>query len=173
VGGRSTVGTVCALVTGASVLLAACGTDEPAPDAVEPAAAYTAIVDWQAAEQEPTVDADGQPVLPVIYIAAADGETIAVGDQAAVAEATTDIATVRFADRTADAFEGDTDDAPVRDHGSVLVVGPMPDADATITVDVVRYRNADDAQSFEMEIGVDSERADTTRSATVMSATPT
>ena len=64
---------------------AACGSDD-APDSsdVDPAAALTAIVEWQAGEQEPVVDDNGEIRLPVIYIASADGDTIDVGVQAEV-----------------------------------------------------------------------------------------
>ena len=60
--------------------------------------AITAIVAWQAEEQEPVIDDDGEPQLPVIFVVAGDGTTIDVGVQADVAEATNDWATVRFAD---------------------------------------------------------------------------
>jgi hypothetical protein len=132
---------------------AACGSDE-APDSsdVDPAAALTAIVEWQAGEQEPVVDDNGEIRLPVIYIASADGDTIDVGVQAQVAESTVDIATVRFTDDKGDAFDGDLDDQPVREDGVMLLVGPMPDAGPEMLVDVTRYSSAERSEPFQLTI---------------------
>jgi hypothetical protein len=138
------------LVVGA----AACGGTDDAPDSsdVDPAAALTAIVEWQAGEQEPVVDDSGEIRLPVIYIASADGDTIDVGVQAEVAESTVDIATVRFTDDKGDAFDGDLDDQPVREDGVMLLVGPMPDAEPEMLVDVTRYSSADRSEPFQLTI---------------------
>jgi hypothetical protein len=132
---------------------AACGSDD-APDSsdVDPAAALTAIVEWQAGEQEPVVDDNGEVQLPVIYIASADGDTIDVGVQAEVTESTVDIATVRFTDDKGDAFDGDLDDQPVREDGVMLLVGPMPDPGAEMLVDVTRYSSADRSEPFQLTI---------------------
>src|SRR6187402_1813460 len=103
-GGRTTrvlVGSVTASVT-FSVLVTGCSDESGATNVVEPAAAYTAIVEWQAAEQEPILDDKGEPKLPVIYVVAADGATVDVGIQAAVAKSTVDDAVVRFADDVSD-----------------------------------------------------------------------
>lgn len=124
-----------------------------APTSVDSASAFTALVEWQASEQEPVVNDDGEAALPVIYVVAADGETIDVGVQAAVAEATVDIATVRFADEATEAFE--LDDDAVRDDGSMLLVGAMPAAAGTITVDLVRYLAADRPEPFQLQITAD------------------
>ena len=81
------------------LMVAGCGGDDDVPStAVSSAEAITAIVAWQAEEQEPVIGEDGEPQLPVIFVVAGDGTTIDVGVQADVAEATNDWATVRFAD---------------------------------------------------------------------------
>jgi hypothetical protein len=146
-----------AWATGAVVALgiaaSACGSDD-APDSsdVDPAAAYTAIVEWQAGEQEPIIDDNGEVQLPVIYVASADGDTIDVGVQADVAESTVDIATVRFTDAKGDAFDGDLDDQPVREDGVMLLVGPMPDPGPSVLVDVTRYSSLDRSEPFQLKI---------------------
>jgi hypothetical protein len=119
---------------------------------VEPADAYTAIVEWQAAEQEPVLDADGEPKLPVIYVVAADGATVDVGIQAAVAESTADDAVVRFADDVSDGFDSDADGSPVHDDGVMLAVGAVPDPSRTIAVQVARFVAEDDYQQLDVEI---------------------
>jgi hypothetical protein len=131
---------------------AACGSEDPASSDIGPAAAYTALVEWQAAEQEPVVDDNGEIQLPVIYIASADGDTIDVGVQAEVAESTVDIATVRFTDVRDDAFDGDLDDQPVRENGVMLLVGPMPEPGPDVLVDVTRYSSADRSEPFQLTI---------------------
>jgi hypothetical protein len=128
------------------------GDEAPASDDIDPAAAYTALVEWQAGEQEPVVDDNGEIRLPVIYIASADGDTIDVGVQADVAEATVDIATVRFTDDKADAFDADLDDEPVREDGVMLLVGPMPEPGPNVLVDVTRYSAAGQSEPFRLKI---------------------
>lgn len=153
-----------------SVVGAACssggGATTPANE-VDAAAAYTAMVEWQAAEQEPVVNDDGTTRLPVIYIVAADGETIDVGVQASVAAATVDLATVRFADDVSDAFDADLDDEMVRDSGTLLLVAGMPPNGATITVDLVRYLAAERHEPFQLEITADDLGTGTISGATV------
>lgn len=152
----------------------ACGSDDArATSDVEPADAYTAIVEWQASELEPVVDANGKVQLPVIYIASANGETIDVGVQATVTESTVAIATVRFADDSGDAFDAGLADEPVRDDGVMLLVGAMPPPAPTVTVELRRYLGADRSEAFQLEIAKDAGTEGTTgrSGATVMSAT--
>lgn len=139
---------LCALVA-----LAACGSgDRTADDEVGPAEAITAIVAWQADEQEPVLDENGEEQLPVIFVVASDRDSIDVGVQADVAAATADWAMVRFADDTADAFDPDLAGEPVRDDGVLLLVGPMPDPDRSIELDVVRYLAAEVGEPITLEI---------------------
>jgi hypothetical protein len=137
----------------ASLAIAACddGTDTPA-DVVGAADAITAIVAWQAGEQEPVVGADGEPELPVIFVVPGDGAVIDIGVQADVAESTNDWASVRFADDVADTFDSDLEGEPVRDSGSMLLIGPIPEPATTIEVDLIRYTTIDDGEPLRMEI---------------------
>lgn len=146
-----------ACAAGAAVAFAVgavgCGSDDaPASSEIDPAAAYTALIEWQAGQQEPVIDDNGDVQLPVIYVASADGETIDVGVQADVAASTVDIATVRFTDDRADAFDGDLDDPPVRENGVMLLVGPMPAPGPNVLVDVTRYSSADRSEPFQLKI---------------------
>lgn len=153
-GGRTTrvlVGSVTASVT-FSVLVTGCSDESGATNVVEPAAAYTAIVEWQAAEQEPILDDKGEPKLPVIYVVAADGATVDVGIQAAVAKSTVDDAVVRFADDVSDGFDSTAEGAPVHDDGVMLAVGVIPDPLRTIDVPVARFMAQDDSEQFDLEI---------------------
>lgn len=161
-----------ALAAGASACTSD-GSGDAAPDEVDPASAYVAMIEWQASEQDPVINDAGDVELPVIYVVAADGETIDVGVQAAVAEATVDMATVRFADEAGDAFDSDLDGAPVRDHGSMLLVGAVPVAAPTIMVDLVRYLAAERPEPFQLEITADDLATGTTnlRGASVTSVT--
>jgi hypothetical protein len=135
--------------------IAACD-DDVATDVVDVADAITAVVAWQADEQEPVLDDDGEPRLPVIFLAPGDGVTIDVGVQAEVAAATVDWATVRFADDITDAFDPDIEGEPVREDGSMLLLGPIPEPARSIELDVIRYTSIDDAEPFTLEITSDT-----------------
>jgi hypothetical protein len=151
---RLVVATAVTVVTVAS--LAACSDDDTASGVVGSADAITAIVAWQADVQEPVLDDNGEPRLPVIFVVASEGTTIDVGVQADVAAATVDTATVRFADDADDAFDPDIDGEPVRDDGVMLLVGPIPEPQPTITVDVDRYHTVDEWEPLQVEITADA-----------------
>ena len=144
------------LVAAVSVVAACDGDDDPAVGDVDHAAAYTALVEWQAGEQEPVADDSGEAQLPVIYVAAAEGGTIDVGVQAEVAATTIDLATVRFADEAAEAFDDDVEGQPVIDDGSMLLVGPMPEPAPSIVVELLRYLSADESEPLTIEIVADT-----------------
>ena len=151
----------CAAVVASLSVVTACsgGDDETAASEVDHAAAFTALVEWQAGEQEPVIDDSGEAQLPVIYIAAAEGGTIDVGIQADVASATVDLATVRFADEASEAFDDDIEGQPVIDQGSMLLVGPLPEPAPTVSVELLRYLAADESEAFVVEIEAADESA--------------
>lgn len=105
------------------------------------------------------LDDAGNERPPVIYVAAAEGDTIDVGVQAEVAAATVDLATVRFADDATEAFDEDLEGQPVIDDGSMLLVGPLPDPARTVTVDLLRYTAAETSEAFLVEITADGRSA--------------
>ena len=168
-----------ALLVGAAALLGAsaltsCDDDTPA-GVVGPADAITAVVAWQAGEQEPVIADDGEVQLPVIYVVADAGTTIDVGVQAAVAASTVDWATVRFADDIADTFDPDLEGDPVRDDGVMLLVGPIPDPARSIELALVRYTSLNDGEPVVVTIVSEPAPDDTSDApaprATVTSAT--
>ena len=150
----------------AAFAVAACDSDDAAAptDVVGAADAITAVVAWQADEQQPVLDDNGEELLPVIFIVADISSAIDVGVQADVAAATADWATVRFADDVADTFTPDLEGEPVRDDGVMLLVGPMPDPAQSVEVALVRYRSVHDAESFTLEITDDPTTTDTDNS---------
>jgi len=169
-----------ALLVGAVALLgafalASCDDDETPAGAVGPADAITAVVAWQAGEQEPVIADDGEVQLPVIYVVADAGTTIDVGVQAAVAASTVDWATVRFADDIADTFDPGLEGEPVRNDGVMLLVGPIPDPARSIELTLVRYTALNDGEPVVVTIVSEPAPDDTTDvpapRATVTSAT--
>ena len=158
-----------AIVTALSVVTGCDGNDDSAPREVDHAAAFTALVEWQAGEQEPVLDDSGEPELPVIYVAAAEGGTIDVGVQAEVASATVDVATVRFADEATEAFDEGIEGQPVIDEGTMLLVGPLPEPARSVVVELLRYLSADESEAFVIEITANA--ASTSSGASVTSVT--
>ena len=140
------------MLLAAAAFAAGCGDEEPAARDVDPAAALTAIVEWQVDEQEPVIDDTGEVLLPVIYLVAGAGGTIDVGAQAAVASAATDVATVRFADDMADAFDIGLEGEPVIDDGVLLLIGTMPEPARTVVVSLERFTDSTTSESLELEI---------------------
>ncbi len=130
---------LAAALAALAVTASACGDDDPPDGALGASDAVTAIVQWQATEQEPVLDDDGEPLLPVVYVVAADGETIDVGIQAAVAQAVVDNVVVRFADDASEAFDPDVEGEPVRDDGSLLAIGDVAEPAPVLMVDVDRF----------------------------------
>jgi hypothetical protein len=156
---RATRSSVALLLV--ALTIAACGDGEPAEtDVVDTADAITAIIAWQADGQEPVLDDQGDPQQPVIFVVPADGATLDVGVQADVTGATVDWATVRFADDVADTFDPAIEGEPVRENGSMLMIGPIPESARSIEVDVVRYTSATDAEALTLEITSDASTAD-------------
>ncbi len=171
----SSAGLVGAVAVLGVFTLASCDDDETEPEVVGPADAITAVVAWQADEQEPVIADDGEVQLPVIFVVADAGTTIDVGVQADVAESTVDWATVRFADDIADTFDPDLEGEPVRDDGVMLVVGPIPEPARSIELPVVLYTAVDDGEPLVVEIVSEPAPEDTSDvpapRATVTSAT--
>lgn len=140
--------------------LSSCNDEPTAKGVVEPTDAYTAIVTWQASEQEPIVDDDGEEQLPVIFVVAASGDLINVGVQAAVAEGTADNAVVRFADEATDGFDPTADGSPVREDGVMLAVGAIPEPAHSIDVDIDRYAMQNEPEQLTLTITAQYEATD-------------
>ncbi len=155
---------VAAALLAAFAVTACDSNDTVATDVVGSADAITAVVAWQASEQEPVFDDKGDEKLPVMFVVAVDGAAIDVGVQADVAAATVEWATVRFADDVADTFDPGLDGEPVRDDGVMLLIGPMPKPARSIELDLVRYYAVDDGEPFTLEITGDTTITDSDNS---------
>ena len=105
----------------AGILVSCSSDDASAQDTVDATAAVTALVNWAAAEMPPEVDEKGDAEAPVVYVTTANGDTLDAGLQASVVEATTDEATVRFADDRSEAIDDTTELMTVHDDGVMLV----------------------------------------------------
>jgi hypothetical protein len=152
----------CAVAAVLTVGAVGCSDESPDVDrAVQPADAYVAVVEWEVGQQDPVVDDDGEVVLPVVFVASGDGSTIDVGVQAAVAEATSDWATVRFADQPSDAFDPGLEGEPVRENGVMLLVGPLPDAAPSVEIQVIRSVAVDASEGFLLEVTATPRPTDT------------
>ena len=152
------------LAAGVGVLAAGCGSDDPddPPESVSIDAVLTALVDWAVGSNGTPTTTEDEP--PVVYITASNGDTIDAAVQASVVAATTDDATVRFADDRSEAIDDTTEDEHVHDDGVLLVVGELP-AEAQPTrvpmsdVIVERYRTIDDASVFVVTVAPDGDGA--------------
>ncbi len=152
-------------LAGVSVLAAGCGSDDPTPQSVSTDAMLTALVDWAVESDAAPTTIDDEP--PVVYITASNGDTIDAAVQASVVAATTDDATVRFADDRSEAIDDTTDDQRCHDDGVLLVVGELP-AEAPPAhvplsdVIVERYRTIDDTSVFVVTVAPDGDGASVT-----------
>jgi hypothetical protein len=136
------------LVAGMGAITAGCGSDATGdpPQSVSTDAVLTALVDWAVeGEAAPATTAD-EP--PVVYITASNGDTIDAAVQASVVAATTDDATVRFADDRSEAIDDQSEDQHVHDDGVLLVVGELPAEAPPSGVTVERYRSIDDTSVY-------------------------
>jgi hypothetical protein len=155
-------------------LLVACGADDaPTVRQVTPGPAYAAMVLWEAEQQEPVLDDNGEARQPVVYVVGAGDVGIDVAVQAEVVQATVDTAVVRFADSLSEAFDHRLDDQPVLEQGSLLMIGELPEPARVVTVDVVRYLAVDESEALELEITAQAPRDDgiTARVTSATSAT--
>ena len=166
----------CALKLGAVALAVLAGvgcTSDPEPErgTVSSENAYIAIVEWEIDQTEPVVDDDGEVELPVIYLAAASGETIEVGVQANVVSTVDDTAVIRFADQAADALDAGTAGEPVKDDGVLMVIEEFevgaPTADARVSL----YRSTDDDRTWILELTATETGVDVTDAAEAVDAT--
>ena len=139
---------------GLFVVASGCGSsgNEPPKAEVSAAEAYTAVVRWEVSERPAVVDADGEVELPLIYLSAESGETIDIGVQADVVEATVDEVVVRFSDDSVDSLDQGLDGIPVKDDGVMLILGDFSKGEATIRPSMRRYRSIDEDMMFRMEI---------------------
>jgi hypothetical protein len=131
------------------VVLAACTSTPQRINTIRAATAYAAVVRWQIDQPAPVTTTAGKPI---VYIARAAGEHIDAGEQADVVAAVKDVAVVRFADIRDEALDVDVDGRPVKDHGVLLLVGPVTESQPPVEVAVEVYRSSTDDESFVVRI---------------------
>jgi len=143
---------VAAAVAGVIALVGCTSDPEPVQPTVTPGNAYTAIVRWELEQTEPIVDADGNVVEPIIYLAAGSGGMVDVRVQADVVSAIDDAAVIRFADDARDARDESLDQIPVKDDGIMLLIDEFEPDQAKVEARTVRYRSLDDNDAWILEV---------------------
>jgi len=148
-------------------------TSDPAPQSgtVDLENAYVAIVRWEIEQSEPVLDENGDVETPVVYLAAASGETVEVGVQANVVATIDDEAVIRFADHAADALDDETDDVPVKDDGVLVVIDEFEIEQPTANARVSLYRSIDDDTTWILELTATEAGADVTEAAEAVDTT--
>jgi hypothetical protein len=73
-----------------------------------------------------------------------------------VVEATTESATVRFADDRSEAVDDTSELLSVHDDGVMLVLGDLPEPARALTMDVEWYRSVDDSSNLVVTVTADA-----------------
>ena len=134
----------------------ACSSDN-GPAKVSAADAYVAAIRWYLKENPPlppTTDGEEAKALTV-YIAPADGNPIAVGEQAEVVAELQDMqdeVVVNFVDVKDEAIQDEDETKPVKSDGVLLLVGTVEEAPPPVEVLIGVYHDADDHQDYVMRI---------------------
>ena len=129
----------------AALLVAgACSDDDP--DTVDGSAREAAVIEAvvRSVAAAPTNTEEGS--TPIVYVVAADGRTIPIEVQAAVAEAFVDEVDLRFADDRAQAIDDDAEQMPVLGAGTLVAIGVVPESGMVIDVPVERYVSDSDSE---------------------------
>lgn len=129
-----------------TVALPSCGDD--APDTPRAGRVYAAVV----RAMVPVLEGDEQ-VSRDIYVAAVDeAEPIPIGVQAETVEQLDEYSNVRFVDARDEAIATDEPDAPVRNEGVLVVVGSVPERGDEVRIDVERYVDERDDESYRLTV---------------------
>ncbi len=139
-----------------SIAVPACSSDS-GPAKVSAADAYVAAIRWYLEENPPlppTTDGEQAKALTV-YIAPADGNAIAVGEQADVVAALQDMqdeVVVNFVDVKDDAIQDEDEVKSVKNEGVLLLVGTVEEAPPPVEVQIGVYHDVDNEQDYVMRI---------------------
>ena len=121
------------------------------PDTVDGSAREAAVI--EAVVRSVAGDSVDDPeTTPVVYVVAADGRTIPIDVQATVAEALVDDVDLRFADDRAETVDDGEDGVPVRDEGTLVAIGEVPESGTVIDVPVERYVSESDNEIMVMTL---------------------
>ena len=145
-----------ALLTACLALFAvACGGDDSPSTELGP-------TEWKASVYEtvlrdvalgPAQAAMPESEKPTIYLATADGSGIGAEVQVLLIGAVKDDADLKIQDDTADVIDDDAPGAPVKDHGLLVTVSPVPDEQAdTVELQVVLYFDEDNEQVVDVTL---------------------
>ena len=162
----------CGAVTLGVLAVVGCTSDpETQSGTVGLETAYVAIVRWEIEQSEQVVDEDGNVESPVIYLAAASGETVQVGVQANVVATIDDAAIIRFADQAVDALDDEVVDEPVKDNGVLVVIDEFEIGQPTADARVSRYLSIDDDTTWILELTATEAGVDVTEAAEAVDVT--
>jgi hypothetical protein len=146
------------LIGALAVMIAvpACSSDG-GPAKVSAADAYVAAIRWYLEENPPLPPTtDGQEAKALtVYIAPADGNAIAVGEQADVIAELQDMqdqVVVNFVDVKDDAIQDEDEIKPVKGDGVLLLVGTVVEAPPPVEVQIGVYHDVENELDYVMRI---------------------
>lgn len=125
----------------ALVTVAACGGDDTPDSELGPA-------EWKASVYETVIREIALPSAqaampeserPTIYLATSDGSEIGAEAEVLLIGAVKDEVDLKIQDRTTDVIDDGAPDAPVKDHGLLVTVSPLPDQADRVDLQVVLY----------------------------------
>jgi hypothetical protein len=124
---------------GAVLVGSACSESSADGESSRDAAVVEAVIRTLVAEMPVEPD-----VKPVVYVVGLDGGGFSIDVQAAVAAALVDDVELRFADDREEAILDDVEQLPVRDDGTLIVIGAVPPEGNEVEVVVERYVDEED-----------------------------
>jgi hypothetical protein len=136
--------------------LGACSTASGDDDDARTAGLYEAVLRWAIAAEGLRPDEDGD--LPVVYVVASDGSSVAPEVQVDVVNALLEEADLRFSDARDDALDAGEEGQPVKDEGLLVVIGTVPPEGVLVEMGVELYRTDDQTSAFVLGLAGSGER---------------
>jgi hypothetical protein len=134
----------CVSVAVAAIALAGCGASSDAEDS-RPADVFVATIERVLADETPSSETGG---VPVVYVVPLGENEIEATVQADVASELHEVADVRFADKRSEALDEDEPGQPVLDDGVLIAIGDVAERGNPVEVEVEVYRSEDDSSSL-------------------------
>jgi hypothetical protein len=148
---RATLGRAVVAILLFGVGLAGCGNDDRSRDR-RVADAYIVVVEWVLAEPEFASDPTLDEMPPVFVESLGPGE-IDLDVQVLIVRHLEPVVDIRFIDIRAEALDESEDDAPVRDGGLLLGLGPVP-AEGPIDIRGEIYRTSDRVAGYRFQVAL-------------------
>lgn len=139
---------VLALACGVLAVGGACGNDDATDQIERHASAWEQVIRSVALAESAPVGEDDP--LPVVFAHEISDDDTPAQVQVEVVNALIDEADVRFADDPDVVIDDSEDGEPVDDDGVLLTMQPPPETGDRITVEVERYRTADDTVTVDV-----------------------